>query len=143
MRVKNNGSAPWPKEVFLAPVDADAIPAKGRESAFFCEGNWLSPSRVVASVWQVKFGALAAADPNSGGIEDFRNTPFRLKESGWHKFAIRCAGSTLTYELDDQPFHEARHGALKSGDCGIYYRAAFYDVENGCGIAFAGFKVEE
>ena len=49
VQVKNTGSAPWPKEVFLAPVDADAIPTKGRESAFFCEGNWLSPSRVVAS----------------------------------------------------------------------------------------------
>ncbi len=332
VRVKNNGSATWPKEVYLAPVDADATPVKGRESAFSAGVDWVSSNRIVApdraeiapgeiaqfifkihapdvaktttfeenwnlvdgsghwfsdswlagpnnrqicnliSVdprlpwqlplaetaadgkaslpWQVKFGELTKAgdsarapdapgsDPQAaapdgapalhlfsagkpfdsawvgdgawrdyrveswiycdlhpedkpdgwnragifirdngehagdtigpvevgaclamtydsddgyiraanilkGGAEDFRDKPYRLTESGWHKFAIRCSGDDVTYELDGQPFHQARFAALKSGDCGVYYRAAFYHVENAHGITFAGFHVEK
>jgi hypothetical protein len=88
-------------------------------------------------------GYIRAGNILSGGIEDFRDQPFRVKESGWHKFAIRCAGDSLTYELDGQPFQTAHYSALPSGDCGVYYRAAFYHVENARGVTFAGFHVEK
>jgi hypothetical protein len=87
-------------------------------------------------------GGVRAGNIQNGGIEDFREGPrHKIKETGWHKFAIRCEGDTLTYELDGAEFWKGKDRHLKSGDCGVYYKTAFREPGQSRGIVFAGFKI--
>lgn len=94
-------------------------------------------------------GKLRAGNIYSGGLEDFRpgRDTFYLRESGWHKFAIRCEGTTVTYELDGQPFHTANlrrlSRALPAGDCGLFVSSTFTDPADRHGVRFAGFCAVE
>ena len=87
-------------------------------------------------------GGVRAGNIDNGGIEDFRTGPrHKITETGWHKFSIRCAGDTLTYELDGREFWKGKDKLLKSGDCGVYYRTAFLEPGRSHGVIFAGFNV--
>ncbi|MBX7246042.1 MAG: C39 family peptidase [Candidatus Sumerlaeaceae bacterium] len=86
-------------------------------------------------------GGIRAAYVENGGIRDFRRGPrYTIKESGWHRFAIRCAGDELVYELDGREFWRTRDRMLTSGDCGVYYKAGFDDLSLSRGLRFADFK---
>lgn len=94
-------------------------------------------------------GSVRAGNIFNGGIEDYRDKRLRLKESGWHQFAISCEGSTVSYELDDKPFHvEKNVRQFVEGDCGVFYNGAFKAEpvpESGGkgsrGVVFSGVKV--
>lgn len=91
-------------------------------------------------------GSVRAGNIVNGGIEDYRNKRMRLKESGWHNFAISCDGSTISYELDGKPFHTEKNVKdFREGDCGVYYNGAFKvspaPGEGSRGITFSGVKV--
>jgi len=86
-------------------------------------------------------GRLRAGNTRNGGVDDFHPKPYiYLKESGWHKFAIRCSGKTISYELDDQPFHTAKSDLRTTGSCGVFYRTTFKDPSLSHGVRFAEFK---
>ena len=85
--------------------------------------------------------SLRAGDVENGGVGDFRTPRLRVKESGWHKFAIRCSGDTITYEMDGKPFHKQQDKRLTAGSCGVWFHNAFNTPPNSRGIRFAGFSV--
>ncbi len=86
-------------------------------------------------------GGIRAGGVDNGGIDDFRpGKRFKLAESGWHRFAIRCEGDTLTYELDGAEFWKGKDATVKSGDCGVYYKTGFSDPAKTRGIRFAEFR---
>jgi hypothetical protein len=91
-------------------------------------------------------GSIRAGDVSNGGVDDYRKNRFKLKESGWHHFAMNCKGDTVSYELDGKPFHtEKGVNEHKAGDCGVYYNAPPYplaeqEVQPG-GVVFSGLKV--
>lgn len=88
-------------------------------------------------------GGIRAASIDTGGIDDFRpGARFKLEKSGWHKFAIRCTGDELVYELDGREFWKGRSRLFRAGDCGVYYRTAFEPGRSG-GVSFAGFRAEK
>ena len=88
-------------------------------------------------------GGIRAASIDGGGIEDFHPDPrYKLKESGWHKFAVRVTGNELIYELDDKEFWRGRDSLFAKGDCGVYYRSSFTPEKSG-GVSFAGFRVDK
>jgi hypothetical protein len=89
-------------------------------------------------------GSLRAGHITNGAIEDLRKGPrHHIKETGWHKFAIRCKGDELTYELDGQEFWKGTNRSYKAGEFGVYYRNMFASQQNASGIRFAGFKAEK
>lgn len=91
-------------------------------------------------------GSVRAGDVYNGSIGDYRDTRFKLTESGWHHFAMNCKGDTVSYELDGKPFHTQRRvRAHKVGDCGVYYHCAKYPLSPNPlephGVTFTGVKV--
>ncbi len=93
-------------------------------------------------------GSIRAGNILNGGVEDYRDKRFRLKESGWHNFSISCDGSNISYELDGKPFHTEKNiSGFTQGDCGVFYNGAFEESpapgEGGRGITFSGVKVTE
>ncbi|MCX7718175.1 MAG: C39 family peptidase [Candidatus Sumerlaeaceae bacterium] len=87
-------------------------------------------------------GYLRAGDVDNGGVGDFRPAPrYKITESGWHHFAIRCAGGKVTYSLDGKPFHEQKVRNRLSGCCGVWYKSGFEDRTRSQGVRFAAFKV--
>lgn len=92
-------------------------------------------------------GSIRAGYAQNGSVGDFREERFKLKESGWHKFALICKGNTVEYELDGKPFHTERIPQYKSGDCGVFYNSAFKpelpEQHKAHGVYFSDFKVTE
>jgi hypothetical protein len=87
-------------------------------------------------------GYLRAGNIINGGVDDFRPKPrFHLTESGWHRFSIRCKGNEISYELDGKPFHTEKDKSLRAGECGVYYKSGFTDLQNSHGIRFSDFQV--
>jgi len=87
-------------------------------------------------------GYLRAGDVDNGGVGDFRPAPrYKITQSGWHHFAIRCAGGQITYLLDGKIFHEQKIRHRGSGACGVWYKSAFGDAGRLRGVRFAGFRV--
>jgi hypothetical protein len=75
-------------------------------------------------------------------VGDFRPAPrYKITESGWHHFAIRCAGGKVTYSLDGRPFHEQKVRNRFSGCCGVWYKSGFEDGTRSHGVRFGAFKV--
>jgi hypothetical protein len=86
-------------------------------------------------------GRLRAGNTKNGGIDDFHPKPYLyLKKSGWHKFAIRCSGETISYELDNLRFHTTNDDLRTTGSCGVFYRTTFKDRSLSHGVRFAEFK---
>ena len=87
-------------------------------------------------------GRLRAGNVLNGSIDDFHPKPeVYIKESGWHKFAIRCSGKTITYEIDDKLFHSEKDNKRKSGSCGVFYTTTFRNRSLSHGIRFGDFRV--
>ena len=87
-------------------------------------------------------GRVRAGNIRNGMIDDFHHKPFvYLKQGGWHKFSIRAKGETITYELDDQPFHTEEDDHFTSGSCGVFYSTRFAEGTLSRGIRFDSFKV--
>lgn len=111
-------------------------------------------------------GQIRAGNFLNGGIADStrRSTNVRIKESGWHRFAIRAAGNEITYELDGAQIATSRgsgrgrrgmgwrgnstdsdpRAALRFGDCGVFsHYLSLPPTDEHHGLLFAGFKVEQ
>lgn len=86
-------------------------------------------------------GRLRAGYSRNGVIGDYHPEPYvYMKQSGWHRFAIRCRGNEITYELDGKPFHTARSRRMEKGSCGVMYISSFSDLSLCQGVRFTGFK---
>lgn len=86
-------------------------------------------------------GRLRAGYSRNGVIGDFHSEPFiYLKQSGWHRFAIRCRENEISYELDGKPFHTAKSRRRKNGSCGVIYITRFSDLSLSRGVRFSEFK---
>ena len=87
-------------------------------------------------------GRLRAGYMRDGAANDYLPKPyFYLKKTGWHKFAIRCQGDNIIYELDGKPLYNRETNRRDSGSCGVFYRTIFPDQSLSRGIRFANFKV--
>lgn len=86
------------------------------------------------------------------------STPL-IQNSGWHRFAIRAEGTTVTYELDGKQVAAVnlarRHheddddthprSAYRAGDCGVFFHSSHpaEEADRPRGLLFAGFRVDQ
>lgn len=86
-------------------------------------------------------GRIRAGYSRNGVIGDFHPEPYvYLRQSGWHRFGIRCRENEIFYELDGSPFHKANSRRMKSGSCGVMYITNFSDLSLSRGVRFTEFK---
>lgn len=101
-------------------------------------------------------GRVRAGDFSDGGAGEMLRGVGRIRvKSGWHQLAIRCEGTTVTFELDGlvlgspQPVRPAgnEYGSqvvdFARGDCGVFVYSTFPDdADRRRGVTFAGFRID-
>ncbi|HOE63207.1 MAG TPA: C39 family peptidase [Candidatus Sumerlaeota bacterium] len=106
--------------------------------------NYFESGEFYCMTYDSDDGRIRAGNVMNGGIDDFHPKPFiYLKKSGWHKFAIKCKGETIAYELDDTPFHTEKDDLRTTGSCGIFYKTNFEDRMLTHGALFAEFRCNQ
>ncbi|MBX7245953.1 MAG: C39 family peptidase [Candidatus Sumerlaeaceae bacterium] len=115
-------------------------------------------------------GRIRAGNFLNGGVSDSGRGNVRIKESGWHRFAITAKGNEISYELDGNVIATARgftgrgggrgrrggsasreaspretdpRAVLRFGDCGVFCNYLSLGPDDPRhGLLFAGFRVD-
>jgi len=94
-----------------------------------------------AMLYKTDTGQIQAAKLVNGVLTDFlTSSPLYLTVSGWHKFALRCYGSTIQYLLDGAVLCTVNDTTFNRGYCGIGYHSQYASNGNIHGTRTDNFK---
>lgn len=85
--------------------------------------NEIENGECLLMAYESNTGRIRAGNFLNGDISDAIRRGIRIKESGWHRFAIRAKGNEVTYELDGTPIAVTRGFGGRGGGRGFSGRS--------------------